>query len=285
MHYDLRLVMLCVSFFCIDLSAQQPAPSPAADAGTIPAQLSALENDLRQERALLLEQQKQIVEQQQQIDDLRRQLEQQRNAADASSDAAEQPPSPEQPAGAHLSYAGLAKSGMAATRAMPSASLAQTQDALQELEHPAFLRYRGITLTPGGFVEAATLFRTRNENADVTTNFSSMPFGGVANASLSEFRETARGTRVWMLAEGKAGEIKLSGYVEVDFLGQAPTGNQVQTNSFVPRQRQLFAQAEFEKASRLRRGRTGASSPPIARALPRAPSSFPLPLTAPMLSA
>jgi hypothetical protein len=250
MHRDLRLVLWCVSFFCIDVSAQQPAQPLAADPGTIPAQLSALENDLRQERALLLEQQKQIVEQQEQIDDLRRQLEQQRNAPDASGDATAQPSIPEQPAGAHLSYAGLA-----ATRAaMPSASLAQTQDALQELEHPAFIHYRGITLTPGGFIEAATLFRTRNENADVTSNFNSMPFGGVANASLSEFRETARGTRVWVLVEGKAADVKLSGYVEVDFLGQAPTGNQVQTNSFVPRQRQLFAQAEFENGITLTAG-------------------------------
>jgi hypothetical protein len=254
MHRDLRLVIVCVSCFGIDLSAQQPAQPLTADPGTIPAQLSALENNLRQERALLLEQQKQIVEQQEQIDDLRRQLEQ-RNAADASGDATAQPSIPEQPGGAHLSYTGLADTGLAATRAaVPSASLAQTEDALQELEHPAFIHYRGITLTPGGFVEAATLFRTRNENADITSNFNSMPFGGVANASLSEFRETARGTRVWMLAEGKAGDIKLSGYVEVDFLGQAPTGNQVQTNSFVPRQRQLFAQAEFENGITLTAG-------------------------------
>lgn len=42
------------------------------------------------------------------------------------------------------------------------------------------------------------------------------------------------------------GSTKMTGYWEMDFLGQAPTGNQVETNSFIPRQRQLWMQAEFK---------------------------------------
>jgi hypothetical protein len=112
-------------------------------------------------------------------------------------------------------------------------------------QEPAAIRYKGITLTPGGFLEAASMVRTRNENADVIGNFSAIPFDGTANSHLSEFRASARGSRFSLLAEGLAGSTKLTGYYEIDFLGQAPTANQVETNSFTPRQRQLWGQAEF----------------------------------------
>jgi hypothetical protein len=47
------------------------------------------------------------------------------------------------------------------------------------------------------------------------------------------------------LAEGKTNNWKMSGYYEVDFLGAAPTANEVESNSFNPRQRQLWGQVEF----------------------------------------
>src|ERR1700693_2646029 len=42
-----------------------------------------------------------------------------------------------------------------------------------------------------------------------------------------------------------AGDTKLTGYYEVALLGQTPTASQVQTNSFAPRQRQLWGQIAF----------------------------------------
>ena len=116
---------------------------------------------------------------------------------------------------------------------------------MKDLENTNALHFRGVTITPGGWAESTFLLRSRNENADITSNFGATPYGGTANANLTEFRGSARGTRLTMLVEGNAGTTKLSGYYEIDFLGQAPTANQVQTNSFNPRQRQLFGQADF----------------------------------------
>jgi hypothetical protein len=48
-----------------------------------------------------------------------------------------------------------------------------------------------------------------------------------------------------MLAEGKIHDWRASGYYEFDFLGAAPTANEVQSNSFNPRQRQLWGQIAF----------------------------------------
>ena len=124
-------------------------------------------------------------------------------------------------------------------------ALQATKKSIADIEHPTALRYKGITLSPGGFVTADTVIRARNENADVTSNFGATPFAGVANSQLSEFRASSRASRITLLAEGAAGNTRFTGYYEVDFLGQAPTANQVQTNSFNPRQRQLWAQAAF----------------------------------------
>ena len=125
-------------------------------------------------------------------------------------------------------------------------SFQQSQKQIAEFEHPTQLRFRGITITPGGFLEAAGIYRTHNENGDVGSTYGNIPFSGTANASLSEFRGSARQSRISLLAEGRVGPAKLSGYYEIDFLGAAPTANEVQSNSFNPRQRQLWAQVELD---------------------------------------
>jgi hypothetical protein len=125
-------------------------------------------------------------------------------------------------------------------------SFQQSQKQIADFEHPTQLRFKGITITPGGFLEAAGIYRTHNENGDVGSTYGNIPFSGTANASLSEFRGSARQSRISLLAEGQVGPAKLSGYYEMDFLGAAPTANEVQSNSFNPRQRQLWAQVELD---------------------------------------
>ena len=122
-----------------------------------------------------------------------------------------------------------------------------TQDVekrLREFEQPSQIHFRGITITPGGFLAANTVFRVRNENADVLDTYGNAPFSGSSNSRLSEFRFTARHSRISLGLEGKIHDWKATGYYEMDFEGAAPTANEVQTNSFQPRIRQLWAQLE-----------------------------------------
>jgi len=118
-------------------------------------------------------------------------------------------------------------------------------DAKKEDEPPA-IRYKGITITPGGFFAAETVFRNRATSADINTPFTGIPFEAADLAHVSENNFTARQSRVSMLAQGKVGSATLSGYLEADFLGAGTTSNNRQSNSYVFRQRQLFAQAAFE---------------------------------------
>jgi hypothetical protein len=112
-------------------------------------------------------------------------------------------------------------------------------------DQPRAIHLGGTTLTPGGFLDATGIYRTHNENADAISTFGAIPFAGTANSGLSEFRGTGRETRFSLLAEGKMSSWKASGYAEFDFEGAAPTANEIESNSFQPRSRQLWGQVEF----------------------------------------
>jgi type II secretory pathway pseudopilin PulG len=67
----------------------------------------------------------------------------------------------------------------------------QPDDAKSAGEPTAF-HFKGLTVTPGGFLDSTVLLRTRNENADLANSYSAIPLDGSSNANLSEFRGTAR---------------------------------------------------------------------------------------------
>ncbi len=111
---------------------------------------------------------------------------------------------------------------------------------------PSAIKYKGVSLTPGGFIAAETVYRQRAESADINTQLNGIPFPGNALSKVSENVFSARQTRATLLAESKVGPAKLTGYFEMDFLGAGATSNNRQSNSYVFRQRQLWAQAAFD---------------------------------------
>jgi len=111
---------------------------------------------------------------------------------------------------------------------------------------PSTIKYKGVSLTPGGFIAAETVYRQRAESADINTQLNGIPFPGNALSKVSENVFSARQTRATLLAESKVGPAKLTGYFEMDFLGAGTTSNNRQSNSYVFRQRQLWAQAAFD---------------------------------------
>jgi hypothetical protein len=123
-------------------------------------------------------------------------------------------------------------------------SLQETQKNITDaLESPVALHFKGITVTPVGFMAAETVWRQKALASDVNTPFNSVPFGGSSQSDLSEFFGSGRQSRVGMLAEGKLKNAKLSGYVEADFLSAGVTSNNNQSNSYTLRQRQVWGQA------------------------------------------
>jgi len=123
-------------------------------------------------------------------------------------------------------------------------SLQETQKNIQSsLENPLAIHYKGITITPGGFLAAETVWRQHALGSDINTPFNSIPFPGAAQSNMSEFFGSGRQSRLSALAEGKLNTAKLTGYFESDFLGTGITSNNNESNSYVFRVRQAFGQA------------------------------------------
>ena len=121
--------------------------------------------------------------------------------------------------------------------------LQETQKRVSGLESPLAIHYKGITITPGGFLAAETVWRQRAEGADINTNLNGIPYFGSSQARMSEFYGSGRQSRISMLAQGKLDNMTMTGYVEADFLSAGVTSNNNQSNSYTLRQRQVWGQA------------------------------------------
>jgi hypothetical protein len=120
----------------------------------------------------------------------------------------------------------------------------ETAAIKKSISSPNVLHFRGVTIQPGGFAAAETVYRTKATGGDIPTAFSSIPYEGADAYSLSEFFGSARQSRVSMMVEGKTPNATLRGYYEADWLGTGITSNNNQSNSYVLRQRVIWGQAE-----------------------------------------
>jgi hypothetical protein len=129
-----------------------------------------------------------------------------------------------------------------------NSGLAQTisdtkKDLSDKIEFPTTLHYKGITLTPGGFLAAESVYRSRSINSDINTPFSATPYMNSAEAYTSEFNATARQSRIALLADAPLSWGHARGYYESDWLSSGTTSNDNQSNSYTLRMREAWAQA------------------------------------------
>jgi hypothetical protein len=118
----------------------------------------------------------------------------------------------------------------------------QTKVAKQ-INNPDAIHFKGVTLSPtGSYLAGETIYRTHATGGDIPTAFSALPYEHADAYALSEFYGTARQSRVALMAEGKTGSATLRGYYEADWLGTGITSNNNESNSYVFRQRVLWAQ-------------------------------------------
>jgi hypothetical protein len=129
-------------------------------------------------------------------------------------------------------------------------SLQETQKSLRATEEsPLAIHFKGVTLTPGGFLAGETVYRNRGLGADINTPFNSVNMPGAGQNQVSEFYGSGRQSRIALLGEGKIQNLKMSGYYEADFLSAAITSNNNQSNSYSLRQRQVWGQVAADRWS------------------------------------
>jgi hypothetical protein len=109
----------------------------------------------------------------------------------------------------------------------------------------------GVKIKVGGYIDATSIYRDKNEVSDVTSTWvpkaftttagAGIPFANTPQAQTPEYRETARASRLSLLATGNPDDkTTLTGYIETDFQGAAQTANSQQSNAYTPRLRQAY---------------------------------------------
>src|SRR5438874_8545018 len=231
-------------------AARRGAKPGAADTGGSTAQ------QLQELRDMLRSQQQQIQQLQNQLAARDQQVQQaQQAAADAgakANDAASKASEAQSTVGDSKTQVATLAETMTAVK-VNEQKLAETIQSEQkrvneEVLNPSTIHFKGITISPtGSFLEGATVWRDRGMGADINTQLTGGAWNGAPNAHLSEFNATGRHSRIALLAEGKTGNWTGRGYYEADFLGSGVTSNDNQSNSYLLRQRQVWAQAESSK--------------------------------------
>ena len=106
--------------------------------------------------------------------------------------------------------------------------------------------YKGITLTLGGFAAAEGVYRSKNNVADIGSNYSKIPYDNSVLAHTDELRGTARQSRLSFLAQGNIDPDTVAPfYGEFDFLADAQTGNSNESNSYSPRIRNVYGALDW----------------------------------------
>ena len=125
-----------------------------------------------------------------------------------------------------------------------ASTISTTKSDLNDaINSPSALHYKGVTITPGGFVAFEGVWRERSVNSDINTPLNSIPFPSANEGHVSELNFSGRQSRLSALIQGNAGNFTIGGYYEMDWLGTGTSSNNNQSNSYVLRQRQIWGQA------------------------------------------
>ncbi len=131
--------------------------------------------------------------------------------------------------------------GTPATSNSDAAQPKSLEKRVDELESPLAIKYKGITITPLGFLDLTGVYRSTNSNAAIGTSFGSIPFSNTNAGQLSESRISAQNSRLGLRTDGVFGKTKATLYFEGDFLGVQPSNPYVTSNSQGFRMRIFFA--------------------------------------------
>ncbi len=117
----------------------------------------------------------------------------------------------------------------------------------------------------GGFVDATAIRRTANTGSGLGTSFGTIPFANTVQGHMTDTQFSSQNSRLTLQATSKVGTADLKGVLELDFLGNAPNGLNVTTNSNTVRMRVFWGQYRkggFEFLSAVRHGVDDAESKP-----------------------
>src|SRR5215472_18044001 len=154
----------------------KPVKKKAAAATITAADVQSLKDAIASQQAALAQQQQQIQELR---DELRRKDQVVQQAQTAATDAAGKADAAQSAATQQQAAVTELKSDIADVKSSVQSTVVNLQETQKNLsEAPLALHYKGITITPGGFVAAETVTRQRAAESSINTPFNSVPYPG-----------------------------------------------------------------------------------------------------------
>lgn len=182
----------------------------------------------------------QIAIQQQQIDQLRQTLETQQKLLDRAV-ATPQFPKLGEVAG-RTPVVPLGSSSSASPAALQKPGAEGTSNV-----SPLSFGIGAAKFTPFGFVDLTQVIRSTNAGGGIGTTFSGIPLNNTVQGKLSESRFSLQNSRVGLRVDSQSKGTDITGYLETDFLGNAPTNLTVTSNAATLRLRLFWAQFKRDK--------------------------------------
>lgn len=235
-------VILCLATALVAQTSTTPKKKAAATITA--ADVQALRDAIASQQAALAQQEKQIQELR---DELRHKDQGVQQAQAAATEAATKADAAQTVATQQQQTVSELKSDVTDLKSNMTNTVVSLQETQKKVsEPPTEIHFKGVTLTPGGFLAAESVRRSRALGADINTPFNSITMPGASQSTMSEFFGSGRQSRISLLAEGRLASAKLSGYYEADFLSAGVTSNNNESNSYTLRQRQAWGQAAFD---------------------------------------
>ena len=226
--------------------AKTKTTSKKASSDAVVERLSEMQKAIEAQQQQIQHLVEQVQNRDSQIEQLQQQMNQVQSSASHAQQAADEATSQSTQAEQNVTAVQNDVIGLKGTVGDAALALQETQkNVTASLENPLALHFKGITITPGGFLAAEFVRRSRALGSDISTPFNSLTMPGASQSSISEFFGSGRQSRISMLAQGQLKNAKLTGYYESDFLSAGVTSNNNESNSYTLRQRQAFGQVAF----------------------------------------
>ncbi|MGH9611683.1 MAG: hypothetical protein ACRD4P_01235, partial [Bryobacteraceae bacterium] len=232
-------IALCASLLLIPAQAQDSSSAAAAEPGSRSVEMSQMKA--------------QLAAQQKEIEELRLMLEEQKALIEHKASPAPNQDAKAAPNG-NFSLPGARNLGeVASTTAIvpggASAPMSLDPQKSAEDTHAAPLHFNigNATFSPLGFVDLTQVIRSTNVGSGIGTSFGGIPSNQSVAGKLSESRFSLQNSRLGMKIDSDVLGAHVMGYLETDFLGNAPTNLVVGSNSNVLRMRLYWVDIRKDK--------------------------------------
>ena len=128
-----------------------------------------------------------------------------------------------------------------------TASAANPPKDKSEETSPLQLRVGSAYITPVGFMDFTSVWRSSDGGSGIGTNFAGIPYGNIFQNNLSEFRLSMQNSRIGFRVDAMVHDAHVIGYMESDFLGNNPGNVAVSSNSNTMRSRLYWVDARKDK--------------------------------------